>query len=69
MIKNKWFTIFVGGNYTGAEYIKIAEISSEGLLNLLMPKLCEVYHRQPLRVLNGKVNKAPVNIDIVAINI
>ena len=68
MIKNKWFTVFVGGNYTGAEYIKIAEISSVGLLNLLLPQFNKIYHRQPVRVMAGKVNKAPGNIDEIAIN-
>ena len=68
MIKNKWFTVFVGAYYEGAEYIKIAEISSVGLLNLLLPEINKIYHRQPVRVMAGKVNKAPGNIDEIAIN-
>ena len=68
MKKNKWFTVFVGAYYEGAEYIKIAEISSVGLLNLLLPKFTEVYRRQPVRVVPGKINHAPANIDAIAIN-
>jgi hypothetical protein len=60
MKKSNWFTVFVQDKPRYAAYpavwIKIAEINSEGLMQLLYPKFIEVYHNQSVKVLPGKVS-------------
>ena len=63
--KSNWFTIFVeNGSFISPEWVKIAEVSSEGLVNLLYPRLSEIYVIQPIRVIPGKHTTAPSDIDL-----
>jgi hypothetical protein len=65
MKKHNWFTIFVGNeSFISPQWVKIAEISSEGLVNLLFPRLAEIYVNQPIRVIPGKHAAAPFDIDL-----
>uniref|UniRef100_A0A6H1ZBD6 Uncharacterized protein n=1 Tax=viral metagenome TaxID=1070528 RepID=A0A6H1ZBD6_9ZZZZ len=60
----KWYTVFVGSGYSRPTWTKIAEIKSEGLVNLIMSRLVEIYLNQPVEVYPGKLAIPPEEVTL-----